>query len=411
MKKIVYVQHSTGHVGAPTSLLYLIEGLDRAKYAPCVLFCDNGPIVDLYRSRNIQVKVETGLPTFGHTVPGRAKFRSIRPWRPVTGWLSILMDVNKYKRILEDLNPDIVHVNSAVLPAAAIAARKLKIPVVWHIREQLYDGLWGVRKRIFRKIIESTADQIIVLSEASKRQFNNTEKINVIYNFVDFESFNRCKDGKAIRQRLNISDSDMVIGFMGGTLPHKGCLILLEAMQYVHAVIPESHLVILGNTKAPSLSPSRIKRKIKSFINKLFNLNACCDLHSRLQALAFQKKIHLVGEQLNVPDWIAACDMIAVPSTEDHFARPVIEAGAMAKPVVASDWPSIREIVDAEQTGLLAEPNNPRAFADAIIMLFRDRRKAERMGEAGYLQALEKFNTKEQLKKINRIYDNLFNLR
>lgn len=407
MHKIVYVQHSTDFVGAPTSLLFLLQGLDKLKFSSCVLFTSDGPIIDLYRSQNVEVRVEIGLPVFGHTVPGRSKFQSIRPWQPITGWFRILLGVSRYKRILKSLDPDIIHINSAVIPSAALAAKYLKIPVVWHVREQLYHGLFGVRQRIFRKLIECTADQIIALSEASRNQFSKIDKIKVIYNFVDFQSFNRAISGQLIRESLNIPCSAKVIGFMGGALPHKGGLILLDAMKYIYKDFPETHLIVLGNTSKPSLSTSSNKRHVRSIIEKLLNVPTMDRFFSLLKTIPGRPNIHLVGAQKNIPEWIAACDVIVVPSTEDHFARPIIEAGAMAKPVVVSDWPSTREIVAPGSTGLLVTPSNPPALASAIITLLVDTEKSERMGEAGYQQALNKFSAPKQVIAVTRIYNDI----
>ena len=409
MRKILFVQHNAGIGGAPSSLLFMIESLDKSRFAPVVLFSSSGPAAELFRSKGIEVYVETSLPVFGHAYGGRPTFRSVTPWKPITGWLSIILGINRYMKVLEPLEPDIVHVNSSLLPSAALAAKILRIPVVWHIREQLYHGLWGLRKRCFRLIIEYAADKIIVLSEAGRNQFCKLSKISVIYNFVDFQYFDRCIDGATIRKKLGIPCTAKVIGFMGGSLPHKGGLILLEAMKYVYRHIPEAHLIILGNTSSNEPSKSKIKRKVRPIIEKILNVYTPEQFNSKLETISFRENIHLVGIQTNIPEWIAACDLIVFPSTCDHFGRPIIEAGAMAKPVVASDWPSTREIVKTGVTGILVQPNNPLALGKAVMTILQDEQKAQRqsMGEAGYMQALDKFNSALQVKKIIKVYESV----
>jgi glycosyltransferase involved in cell wall biosynthesis len=106
---------------------------------------------------------------------------------------------------------------------------------------------------------------------------------------------------------------------------------------------------------------------------------------------------------------IAAADVVVFPSTVPHFARPVIEAGAMAKPVVASNMDGVKELVQNNLTGILVEPNDPRALADALMKVLSDKHLAETMGEAGYLQAKEKFSAEKNCKQIMDIYDKIFN--
>lgn len=133
--------------------------------------------------------------------------------------------------------------------------------------------------------------------------------------------------------------------------------------------------------------------------------------YEKLKTVPLRENVHLVGVQTNIPEWIAACDLIVFPSTCDHFARPIIEAGAMAKPVVASDWPSTREIVESNTTGILVRPNDPRALAEAIIEVLQDEQRARNMGEAGYQQATHEFNADLQVKRIVQVYERILTSR
>ena len=54
-KKILYIHHGKGLGGAPLSLLYLIQALDKTKYHPVVLFLYDSEVVDLFKSKGIEV--------------------------------------------------------------------------------------------------------------------------------------------------------------------------------------------------------------------------------------------------------------------------------------------------------------------------------------------------------------------
>ena len=66
-KKILYIHHGKGIGGAPLSLLYLIENLDKQKYHPIVLFLHYSEVVDLYKSKGIEVVDPISELDFPHT--------------------------------------------------------------------------------------------------------------------------------------------------------------------------------------------------------------------------------------------------------------------------------------------------------------------------------------------------------
>ena len=108
-----------------------------------------------------------------------------------------------------------------------------------------------------------------------------------------------------------------------------------------------------------------------------------------------------------MPQLIAATDIIVFPSTVPHFARPVIEASAMAKPVIASDIGGPRELVVPDETGLLIPPDNPEQLATAIVSLLDDSEMMTQMGEKGYQRATNKFDSKVNSERTYAVYDEL----
>ena len=66
-KTILYVHHGKGLGGAPLSLLYLIQGLDKNKYEPIVVVLYASEIIDLYKQNNIRVVGPLNIMDFSHT--------------------------------------------------------------------------------------------------------------------------------------------------------------------------------------------------------------------------------------------------------------------------------------------------------------------------------------------------------
>ena len=65
----------------------------------------------------------------------------------------------------------------------------------------------------------------------------------------------------------------------------------------------------------------------------------------------------------------AAADVLVFPALVDHFPRPLVEAGAMALPAVASDFPGARQVVADSESGFLVPPGDAGALAQAVVYL------------------------------------------
>jgi glycosyltransferase involved in cell wall biosynthesis len=88
--------------------------------------------------------------------------------------------------------------------------------------------------------------------------------------------------------------------------------------------------------------------------------------------------VHFLGHVSAVGDFLAAGDVFVFPSLYEGMPGAVIEAMAMGLPIVASDIPSVREVVEPGTNALLVDPTDDRALAGAIVALLDDpeRRRA-----------------------------------
>jgi glycosyltransferase involved in cell wall biosynthesis len=103
----------------------------------------------------------------------------------------------------------------------------------------------------------------------------------------------------------------------------------------------------------------------------------------------------------------ASADVVAFPATRPHQARPILEAGAMAKPVVASDFSNLREFVGDQQNGLLVPPGDANAIANALRAILTDQNLARRLGEENYRRTIAVHNEQINAPRFNAIYQQL----
>jgi glycosyltransferase involved in cell wall biosynthesis len=133
------------------------------------------------------------------------------------------------------------------------------------------------------------------------------------------------------------------------------------------------------------------------------------ELTAMVAARGLGRRVVLAGEVADMPAAYAAADLVIHASTEpEAFGRTVVEAGAMARPVIASDLGAPRETVSAPVTGWLVPPGDPAALAAAItraLALAPDARAA--MGAAAREWVLSRFTTDAMQRATLAVYAEL----
>jgi glycosyltransferase involved in cell wall biosynthesis len=91
-----------------------------------------------------------------------------------------------------------------------------------------------------------------------------------------------------------------------------------------------------------------------------------------------------LGAADDVRPYIAAADCVVLPSYREGLPRSLLEASAMARPIVATDVPGVRDVVEHKATGLLCTPRNAESLAEAMIAMIEMPSQARTaMGQAG----------------------------
>ena len=397
--KILYIHHGGGMDGASMSLLYLLNHLDRDRYEPivaCGKYCPAAK--ELFEKNGFETRM-LSMSFFSHVWPaGWWPLYSPKGILQLLNWVFLQHPrfVKDFKKVVREVQPDIVHFNSLVLAPATYTARRMGLKVVLHVRESVIKGTVGIRLKWLRWLANSCTNWTIYICKDNQNKLTgSTKNSSVIYNPIPFEKFDYTLDGTPIREELHIPKNATVLFFPGGSgLKPKGIIPFLQAFKQIRktnknvfALLPEK--IMPPKTWWQSL---QFWKKNDQEIIKTFS-----PVEGLIRA----------PFSLDVHRYFALSDLIVVPFVVPHFSRAVMEAGAMKKPVVGSRIGGIKEVVDENITGLLAEPNNAIDLSNKLLKLIENKQKQQSMGEAGYKNALRLFHAKDHAIAVMKIYDQL----
>lgn len=404
-RRVLYVQHAGALGGSCMSLLCTLQGIDRRRVEPIVAFSHpNRDVEALYERAEIETLAWPGIEAWNNTtaIQGWAQER-IADARFASTMLSWRRSEERTLALVARVRPHLVHLNSVVLAASARSLARQRIPFVWHVREHPPVGRARVRTAILRRMLRAYPTRRIYLSDADRRAWGSGGE--VIPNFVDFAKFDRRRSGLPLRERLGIGVGDPVVLYVGGLSRLKGALPLIAALARVRGHLPGLHCIAPSSQTA---SEARgVLRLARAILPKLGMGTVVQQCLRSIDELGLKDRFHLLPFDVDMPGLIAACDLLVFPAVAPHFARPVVEAAAMGKPVVASRLRGMDELVMDGGTGFLVAPGDVEALADAIAVVLSDRAQASKMGERSFQLAKERFSAEANVQRIMELYDSI----
>lgn len=216
------------------------------------------------------------------------------------------------------------------------------------------------------------------------------DRCHVVLNGVDVERFARNGDGQAASGR-----NGKQILFVGRVSPEKGVHRLIDAFEQVLRHHPDCSLKIVGPLAAAprEFLAQLCEPEVAAALAPCYDYDYVADLRDRAARLG-PDRVDLVGPKRHqeLPALFAQADLLVNPSYSEAFGMTVVEAMASGTPVVATRVGGMMEILEGEQAGLLVEPGNAAAVAEAIVRLIDDDELRRRMGVAGRRMAAERYS-------------------
>ena len=291
-------------------------------------------------------------------------------------------------REIERTRAKILHVHGyAASNFGRIAARRAGIPLILH--EHFADPKMPPYQKVPDLFLRNLIDHVIAVSQSTadfliKDRFVAEDRVAVVFNGAPLDQFApRSRDeGYAIRAELGIPMTAPVITTIGRLNAQKGHDTLISAAALVIVRHPEVRFLIVGD--GDLLVP----------------------LKAQASTLGISEQIVFAGHRKDVPEILAATDVLCISSNYEGTPLVLFEAMAAGKAVVSTAVDGCREVIQDKRTGLLVPPKDPDKLSDALIKIIDDvplRARLEKAAQA----ASKRYDISECMRLMQQIYDDV----
>ena len=289
---------------------------------------------------------------------------------------------------------DIVH---SMTPKAGLLSMIASSIARIDVRIHTFTGqVWLLKKGYLRLLLKQLdiitvffATHILVDSPSQKKFLINEgviddRKASVLgYGSVSGVNLNRFKPNPLVRnilrKELSYGVNDIVILYLGRLTRDKGILDLVIAFSQAHRKIPSIKLLMVGSDED--------------------------DLLKSLKKQVLKDSMHYFGFTNTPEKYIAASDILCLPSYREGFGGVVIEAAAAGIPAVGSRIYGLIDAIAENESGLLFEAGNVSELTDCLIKVAGNKQLRISLGANGKERVEKYFSNKVLLEAWTKFYN------
>ena len=354
--------------GAERHALALANGLDRARFRVSFVALKPGgslePLVD--RRRLVEYTCVDVASKLDLDAAQRLAAHLDR-----TG-AEVVLATNPYATLL------------AVLGARR-AARRTAVVSTFHSTD--LPGLKNQLQMLFYRLVFPRCDALVYVCDY-QRQYWQRRGLRArrdlrIYNGIDMAHFTPPDEPSAaqqVRAAMGLAANDYVVGICAALRPEKSHTDLLEAIARLAPRLPTLRCLIIGD------GPERPA------------------LERRIQDLGVAERVRISGFQMDVRPFIAACDVMVLPSSSETFSLSALESMALGKPMVMTRTGGAAEQVEPGETGYLYQPGDVAALAGHLERLASSADRSQ-MGAQAARRVRERFPLDAMLEEYSALLE------
>lgn len=266
------------------------------------------------------------------------------------------------------------------------------------LKMRIYDALLFWEKDFMDKVLMHRCDAIVVKSKQMRDEVSTLynvplDKINVIYNGINFNRFAYAQPKVEILKQIDNLDKRKIIITSCGRLDRmKNVSFLIQAFLKMRQK-ENCLLLIIGDGQE------------RNILETMANENG------------IHRSVRFIGHHKNVEDYFAVSDVFALTSTYEPFGNVWVEAMAAGLPCIGlrPNYKTIRvgssEIISHGETGYLVDPYDAGELAQRLDELAIDSALRRKMGEKGQKSCKERFDWNKSAKEYLRLGEELLKSR
>ena len=301
---------------------------------------------------------------------------------------SSVLHARSLARIVEREQPDLVHLHSSSAGLSGRLAVRGRRPTIFQPHAWSFEAVRGPLRAAasaWERKGARWATAIVCVSEAERlrgEEHGIRARWLVVPNGVDLETNSEASNDErtAARSKLALGDGPLVV-CIGRLSKQKGQDVLLDAWSAVLTRVSGAQLVLVGDGP----EANELRRRAGD-------------------------RVRLVGHREDVGEWLAAADVVALPSRWEGMSLGMLEAMARGRSIVATDVPGALEALD-DDAGAVVPPEDPAALADAIAVRLLDPDQAAAEGRRARQRAEEAFDLGTTTARIAEAYDQVLGSR
>lgn len=288
---------------------------------------------------------------------------------------------------------DIVHTHTSKAGILGrLAARRAKVPIIVHTPHgNIFDGYFRPWKtRIFvqaERMAAKYTDRLIELTAGGIKEYlaqgiGSRGQYTVIFSGIDLAPYDGAiASREATRADLGLDPGDFLVGGVGRLEPVKGFTYFIAAAKRIAEAAENVRFVHVGQ--------------------------GSLDQELRKEARSLGDRFRFLGFRDDVPDLMAAMDVLVLPSLNEGMGRVILEAGAAETPVVASRVGGVPDVVRDGETGVLIFAKSPAKIARAVNELRADPDRLNEMAKAARAFVVPDFGLDRMVMRIEAMYEEL----
>jgi glycosyltransferase involved in cell wall biosynthesis len=206
-------------------------------------------------------------------------------------------------------------------------------------------------------------------------------KITVLHNFVKPFVPAPLSEVEQLRDRLGLQDKAVIL-VVGRLSSEKGHAVLLQAAARLEKMtgVPDFRVVVLGD--GPE-NENLLRLRVR---------------------LGIENRIVMAGFQKDVSPFYSLGTMLALPSYSEGSPNVVLEAMAAGLPIAATAVGGVPEILENAVTGLIVQPGDPQAMAEAILQLLHDPETAAKLADAARSRVQSDYTPAAYRRSLSQFY-------